>query len=76
MSAGLAIIGCGMAGVGMAGSLDHLLLARLVAGFGVSGLLAGATMAGSGLKYALLTTRYAMRNTHYLLFTTTMTGSR
>ena len=45
LASGLAVVGCGMVGVGLAGSLEQLVAARLISGLGVSFLLSGATMA-------------------------------
>ena len=53
LASGLAVVGCGMVGVGLAGSLEQLVAARLVSGLGVSFLLSGATMAVADISTPL-----------------------
>jgi len=53
LAAGLGVVGFGMAGIGLAHSLEHLVMARLLSGLGVSALLAGATMSVADISTPL-----------------------
>lgn len=53
MIGGLAVSGAGVAALGAASSLEHLLLARFVSGFGATFMMAGATVAVTDMSTPL-----------------------